>query len=142
MADGELHKVSGHFVADGGVIDGDSEFGEEGNGRANAANTGGVVATEGGVEASFFLEAECEQWFDGDPLRTTRGFEIEERVIARNHGGDVGRSVLQVDDGEVVVSVVIISPGLAGEAHAGERAKLSLDVGFEVNVEVDEGLWD
>lgn len=142
VADGKFHEVGGDFVTDGIVIDGDGDLGEKRDWGANAAYTRGVVATEGGVEAALFLEPEGEKGLNGDPLRASRWLEVQERVVAGNHGGNVSRGVLQVDDGEIVIRVIVVSARLASESHTGEGAKLGLHMGFEEDVEIDERLGD
>jgi len=41
---------------------------------------------------------------------------------------------------EVVISVVVIGSRFSGEAHAGEGSELGVNVGFQMDVEVNEGL--
>lgn len=43
-----------------------------------------------------------------------------------------------VKHGDVVVSIVVVSPWFSGESHASERTELSGDVGFEVDVKKDQ----
>lgn len=46
--------------------------------------------------------------------------------------------VLEVDDGEVVVGIVVVRAGLSSESHAGEWAELGGHVSLEGDVKVDE----
>lgn len=45
-------------------------------------------------------------------------------------------------NGDVVVGVVVVGAGFAGEAHASKGTKLTGDVGLEPEVVVLEKFWD
>lgn len=49
---------------------------------------------------------------------------------------------MAVENGCVVVGVVVIGSGFPGKSHAGEGAELSGDGGFDGFMELDEMLWD
>jgi hypothetical protein len=70
------------------------------------------------------------------------GNGVDEGVVAADHDGFRSDVVLSEEDGEVVVSVVIVGSRLSGEAHASEGSELSVNVGFQMDVEVDESLRD
>jgi len=67
------------------------------------------------------------------------GNGVNEGVVAADHNGLRGDVVLGEEDGKVIVSVVIVGSGFSGKAHASEGSELSVDVGFQVDVEVNEG---
>jgi hypothetical protein len=54
----------------------------------------------------------------------------------------IGYKVLEEDDGQVVVRVIVVSAGFAGESHASQWAELSGDRGFDLEMEVYEILRD
>jgi hypothetical protein len=70
------------------------------------------------------------------------GNGVDKGVVAADHDGFGSDVVLSEEDGEVVVSVVIVGSRLSGETHASEGSELSVNVGFQVDVEVNEGLRD
>jgi hypothetical protein len=72
------------------------------------------------------------EWGDG----------VNEGVVTADHDSFGGDVVLSEEDGEVVISIIIVGSRLSGEAHTSEGSKLSVDVGFQMDVEVDEGLRD
>lgn len=77
--------------------------------------------------------------FDAAPVGIDWGWGNDGGVVATDEDGVMGgEDVAEGEDGEVVVSVVVVGAGLTSEAHAGERAELSFDISFEVDVEIDE----
>lgn len=45
---------------------------------------------------------------------------------------------MRVDDGKIVIGVVIISAWLASETHASERSELCVHIGFKMDMEINE----
>ena len=72
------------------------------------------------------------------PGREFGGFRVDEGIVAGNHDGDRSHVVLGVEDSEVVIGVVVISSGFAGETHASEGSELGGDMRLEVEVELNE----
>lgn len=142
MSDREFSDVRWEFFVVGSVIIGDGEFGEQGEGGATGAFRADIVAAEEAVARNFGFEFEVQQGLDGRPGGLGGGNGINERIVSRYEDG-LGRDVvLEMENGQVVIGVVVIRTGFASETHAGERAELGFDGGLDGAMEVDEVLGD
>lgn len=79
---------------------------------------------------------------DGWPVGVWERDTVNEGVVAADENGGVAKLELAVEDGGVVICVVIIGSRLSGESHAGEWAKLGGDGSFDGLVELDEVFGD
>jgi len=142
VTDGELGEVGGKLLEVGRVIERDGKLGEEGEGRANGAFGADVVSAEEAVGRKLGLELKMDEERDSCPERGGGRFGVEQRVVAGDHDALISHLVLQIDDRQVVIGVVVISSGFAGEAHASQRSELSLNAGLDREMQVNEILRD
>lgn len=140
MTDGELGQVRQYLVGESAVVNADHQLGKKGKGVANGTARRYVVAAKEREGTDFCLKLQMKQVFNEMPVRIGRGGASDDRVVSRNENWRRNQGVLAVDDGEIVVGVVIVSSGFASQSHACQRTKLSGDIGLEVDVEVDEML--
>jgi hypothetical protein len=60
-----------------------------------------------------------EEGFTDGPERGNGRGRVDEGVVAGNEDGLIGYKVFEEDNGQVVVRVVVVSAGFAGESHTG-----------------------
>jgi len=119
MADCEFGEVRREFLEMSVIIERDGELGEQGEGGADGTFGADIVPTEKAVRGKLCLKLEVDKGGDSGPKRGSGRFRVEEGVVARNHDALSGHLVLQIDDGQVIVRVVVVGSGFASETHAG-----------------------
>jgi len=137
---GEFGGVAGNFLVDGAVVVGDVDFGEKSAGGAECTVLVQEKATKEGLFGELQFEGEEEHRLDHGPDGIFSGGAADVRVVSTDgdSGGARKKVVARGEDGEIVVSVVVVGSGLAGESHAGEGSELAADVGLEVKVVVNQ----
>lgn len=142
MTDGEFGEVAGKLIGDGEVVVGDVKFGEKGSGSADCACGTYVIAAKKGVFDDFDFESEGKKRSHGGPARSGRGNPGNGGIVTTDTERDVGKVVASIENSDVVVCVVVVRAGLAGEAHAGEWAVLAFNFSFEFEMKILELGWD